>query len=105
MFLLVSQKELTTKEGSLFGTCVILTCALSWSYGSLFISKADLPKNFFVSTGYQMLTAGIFLISASLALDEVWISPLAWSTATQWSVVLLILFGSCLLYTSPSPRD
>lgn len=100
MYLLVSQEELTTKEGSLFGIFMILTCVLSWSYGSIFVSKADLPKNFFVSTGYQMLAAGILLVSFSLFLGEVWISPFQWSTPTQWSVVLLITFGSIAAFTA-----
>lgn len=100
MYLLVSQEALTTKEGSLFGIFMILTCVLSWSYGSVFVSKADLPKSFFVSTGYQMLAAGVLLVSSSLFLGEVWISPFDWSTSTQWSVVLLITFGSIAAFTA-----
>ena len=100
MFLLVSQQELTAKEGSVFGIFMILTCVLSWSYGSVFVSKADLPSNYFVSTGYQMLAAGFILVTSSLLLGEVWISPLAWSTPTQWSVFLLILFGSIAAFTA-----
>ena len=39
MYLLVSQKELITSEGTLLGVFMILTCVLSWSYGSVFVSK------------------------------------------------------------------
>ena len=49
MYILVSQKELTTSEGSLLGIFMMLTCVLSWSYGSVFVSKADFPKSFIVS--------------------------------------------------------
>ena len=37
MYILVSQKELTTSEGSLLGIFMMLTCVLSWSYGSVFV--------------------------------------------------------------------
>jgi drug/metabolite transporter (DMT)-like permease len=54
MYLLVSQKELITNEETLLGIFMIFTCVLGWSYGSVFVSKADVPKNYLVSTGYQM---------------------------------------------------
>ena len=79
---------------------MMFTCVLSWSYGSVFVSKADLPKNFFVSTGYQMITAGIVLIIASLGFDEAWLSPTSWSFKVQGSMLFLITFGSILAFTS-----
>ncbi len=100
MYLLVSQKELTTSEGSLLGIFMMLTCVLSWSYGSVFVSKADLPKSFMVSTGYQMLVAGFVLSIISLGLDETWTSPLIWSRNVQVSMVLLIIFGGIIAFTA-----
>ena len=70
MYLLVSQKEITTSEGGVLGIFMILTCVLSWSYGSVFVSKADLPKNYLVATGYQMLIAGSILVVSSLIFKE-----------------------------------
>ena len=75
-------------------------CLLSWSYGSLFVGKADLPLNYFVNTGYQMLTAGILLIIASNLFGETWSYPTEWSSPTQISMILLILFGSIVAFTS-----
>lgn len=100
MYLLVSQKELTTSEGSLLGIFMMLTCVLSWSYGSVFVSKADLPKSFMVSTGYQMLVAGFILSITSLGLDETWTSPLIWSANVQISMLLLIIFGGIIAFTA-----
>ena len=100
MYLLVSQKELTTSEGSLLGIFMMLTCVLNWSYGSVFVSKADLPKSFMVSTGYQMLIAGFVLSVTSLGLDETWTSPLIWSTNVQISMLLLIIFGGIIAFTA-----
>ncbi|MGE5944792.1 MAG: EamA family transporter [Flavobacteriales bacterium] len=100
MYVLVSQKELVTQEGSLLGMFMILTCVLSWSYGSVFVSKADLPANYFVSTAYQMISAGILLSITSLVLGETWISPIEWSVSVKWSMLLLSVFGSVVAFTA-----
>jgi len=100
MYLLVSQSEIAVSKESLLGIFMMFTCVLSWSYGSVFVSKADLPKNFFVSTGYQMITAGIVLIIASLGFNEAWLAPTSWSFKVQGSMLFLITFGSILAFTS-----
>jgi drug/metabolite transporter (DMT)-like permease len=100
MYLLVSQHDITSSEGSIIGIFMIFTCVLSWSYGSVFVSKADLPQNFFVSTGYQMLIAGTMLLLGSLIFNENWISPLSWSSNAQGSMLFLILFGGIIAFTS-----
>lgn len=100
MYLLVSQQEITSSEGSILGIFMIFTCVFSWSYGSVFVSKADLPKNFFVSTGYQMLIAGIMLLIGSLIFKETWVSPLNWSTEVQLSMLFLISFGGIAVFTA-----
>lgn len=100
IYLLVSQKQIITQEGSLLGMIMIFVCMISWGYGSLFVGKADLPKNFFVNTGYQMLTGGIMLVLGSLALGEQWTSPLTWSGPVQISMILLVIFGSIVAFTS-----
>ena len=100
MYLLVSQQEIATSEGSLLGIFMILTCVLSWSYGSVFVSKAVLPKNFFVSTGYQMLIAGFILLIASLSFNETWVLPQNWSFNVQMAMLFLIVFGGIIAFTS-----
>lgn len=100
MYLLVSQQEITTSKESLLGIFMIFTCVFSWSYGSVFVSKADLPKNFFVSTGYQMLSAGIILAIGSLSFNEVWLSPLSWSFNVKVCMFLLIFLGGIVAFTS-----
>ncbi len=100
IFLLVAQKQLIAKEGTVLGMIMIFACMLSWAYGSLFVGKADLPKNFFVNTGYQMFTAGITLAVASLLFGEQWLAPTDWGRPVQLSMILLILFGSIVAFTS-----
>lgn len=100
MYLLVSQKELITSEDTLLGIFMMLSCVLSWSYGSVFVSKADLPKSFMVTTGYQMLIASIILFLTSLTLGEHWVSPLQWSFEVSISMILLITFGGIVAFTA-----
>ncbi len=100
IFLLVGQKQIIANEDTLMGMLMIFGCMLSWAYGSLFVGKADLPKNFFVNTGYQMFTAGITLAIASFLFGEQWIAPTHWGQPVQLSMVLLIIFGSIVAFTS-----
>jgi drug/metabolite transporter (DMT)-like permease len=100
MYLLVSQAGLFINEFTLIGILMILTCVLSWSYASIFVSKADLPPSFLVSTAYQMLAAGIMLCFLSWSLGETWTSPMNWSNAAKGSMILLIIFGSIVAFTA-----
>ena len=100
IFLLVTQKELITKEGMAVGMLMIFACMLSWGYGSLFVTKADLPANFFVNTGYQMVMGGVMLLIASVAFGESWSNPIEWSQPVQLSMLALIIFGGIVAFTS-----
>ncbi len=100
LYLLISQEQIIFREGSVKGILMIFTCVLSWSLGSFFVAKADLPSNFFISSGYQMLSAGIILCLASLVLGETWVSPALWSSSVQLTMFLLIVFGSIIAFTS-----
>jgi len=100
IYLLVSQKELISQEGQIAGMIMIFVCMISWAYGSLFVGQADLPKNYFVNTGYQMLTGGIMLVITSLCFGETWSLPSEWSQDVQWSMLGLIIFGSIIAFTA-----
>ncbi|WP_397299656.1 EamA family transporter [Nonlabens ulvanivorans] len=100
MYLLVSQKDLQMQEDSWIGILMIMSCIISWSAGSLFVAKADTPSNFFITTGYQMLSAGVILAIGSWAFDESWSEPLSWQLNTQIAILCLILFGSIAAFTA-----
>lgn len=100
IYLLVSQKELLTKEGSMIGMLMIFACMVSWACGSIFVAKADLPPNYFVNTAYQMVSGGLMLMMASLLFGETWIAPTEWSSDVSISMLLLVLFGSIVAFTS-----
>lgn len=100
IYLLVSQKQVINQENSIIGMLMIFACMLSWAYGSLFVGKAELPQNFFINTGYQMFTGGIMLFVVSLLFGETWSLPTEWSSDVQISMLLLVLFGSIVAFTS-----
>jgi len=100
IYLLVSQKQIITQEGAVLGMVLIFACMLSWAYGSLFVGKANLPPNYFVNTGYQMITGGISMFLISSVIGEQWISPTEWSLPVLWSMLLLIVFGSIVAFTA-----
>lgn len=100
MYLLVSQQQLSYQENSLIGIIMIFTCVISWSWGSLFVARAELGSHYFVNTAYQMLSSGILLFIISLLLGETWLSPAVWSGSAQISMLLLIVFGSVVAFTA-----
>ena len=100
IYLLVSQQEITSGEHSLIGVLMIATCIVSWASASIFVSKADLHKSYFVNSGYQMLLGGILLAFFSLLVGEEWTSPFVWKSSTVYAMILLIIFGSIIAFTA-----
>ncbi|WP_299061271.1 EamA family transporter [uncultured Polaribacter sp.] len=100
MYLLVSQQELVTSEETFLGILVMFGCIIGWSYGSVFVSKADLPKNFFIGTAIQMLFAGFILTVLSLIFQENWTSPLTWTSNVQISMAFLVVLGGIVAFTA-----
>ncbi|MBC2840544.1 EamA family transporter [Robiginitalea sp. SC105] len=100
IYLLVSQDATMRHENAWIGIAMIFAAMVAWAYGSLFVGTADLPANYFVNTGYQMLTGGVLLLLMSLVFREPWDNPLAWEADTYWAMLLLIFFGSIVAFTS-----
>ncbi|MCK0179291.1 EamA family transporter [Flavobacteriaceae bacterium S0862] len=100
IYLLVSQKGITADKESIFSIIMIFTCVVSWSYGSIFVAKAQLPSKYLISTGYQMVSGGLLLLIFSALLGEKWLSPLQWNSSTQISMFLLIIFGGIVAFTA-----
>ena len=100
IYLLVSQQQVISEENSVLGMILIFIALLSWAYGSLFVSRSNLPTNYLVNTGYQMFIGGIIMLLVSLILGEEWSSPSDWSTPTVYSMILLVIFGSIVAFTS-----
>jgi drug/metabolite transporter (DMT)-like permease len=57
---------------SAVGLLVALVASISWSLGSFFGHRLPLPKDGFVATTWEMLTAGVFLIVLGVVTGEPW---------------------------------
>jgi drug/metabolite transporter (DMT)-like permease len=99
MYLLISQNQISSPE-SFKGILMIIGCVITWGYASIFVGKAELPRNYLVNTAYQMLFGSLWLILMSVIKNERWISPVNWQTNVQWAMLGLIIFGSIVAFTS-----
>jgi len=100
MYLLVSQKEIISSEDQWKGFLVILSCLFTWGYGSIFVSKADLPKNHFANAGIQMAISAIVLIIGSFVFQEKRINILEITQFTWICILYLSIFGSIIAFTA-----
>jgi drug/metabolite transporter (DMT)-like permease len=77
------------------GIIALAIAAISWSVGSLYSSKADLPTNVLVSTGTMLFVGGIFLIVLSIAIGELQnFHVSAISMPSMISLLYLVTVGS-----------
>ncbi len=100
MYLLISQYQITSSPESLKGILMIIGCVITWGYASIFVGKAELPKNYLVNSAYQMFFGSLWLILMSMIKQEHWISPNEWEINVKWSMLGLIIFGSIVAFTS-----
>lgn len=77
------------------GIIALVVAAISWSIGSLYSPKADLPQNVLVSIGMMLLIGGFFLILLSIATGELrGFDVTAISVNSLTSLAYLITVGS-----------
>ncbi len=100
IYLLSNQNALIETKMQIIGLFVIFLCLIAWGYGSLFVSKADMPSSSFENSAYQMIIGGTSMILVSFLLGE---PRVEWSTLSEltiYSMIFLVLFGSILAFTS-----
>jgi drug/metabolite transporter (DMT)-like permease len=54
------------------GLAIAVVATISWSLGSFFGHRLPLPRDGFVATAWQMLSAGVFLLVLGVATGEPW---------------------------------
>ncbi|MGA7368199.1 MAG: EamA family transporter [Nitrososphaeraceae archaeon] len=67
---LISGNQNTSVRFDLFGILAILIAAISWSSGSLFSKKAELPKSILLSSGMWLLIGGLISLVISIIIGE-----------------------------------
>jgi drug/metabolite transporter (DMT)-like permease len=83
------------------GMLLLLLAPLSWSIGTYFSKRVDLPGDFLVSTGAQMLVGGIGLLVVGVLVGELGlVKPEEFSMDSLLALAYLIIFGSVIAYTA-----
>jgi len=100
IYLLVDQDSVGMSIEVISGIGAIFIALLCWGYGSIFVSKAELPNGSFMNTGYQMLFGGLMMIIISFILQEPTSSLFTMSNKAMYSMLYLIIFGSIIAFTS-----
>ncbi|MGH1336199.1 MAG: EamA family transporter [Aureispira sp.] len=100
IYLLMNQDTISLSTEKLWGVGAVVISLVSWGYGSIFVSKADLPEGSFVNTGYQMLFGGLMMLVISVVLQEPITPLLTMSNKAVYSMVYLIIFGSIIAFTA-----
>ena len=87
--------DTSNTKSEFVGIIALAIAAISWSVGSLYSSKADLPTNVLISTGMMLFVGGVFLIVLSIALGELQnFHVSAISMPSMTSLLYLITVGS-----------
>lgn len=83
------------------GMLLLLLAPLSWSIGTYFSKRVELPGDPLVNTGAQMIVGGAGLLVAGLAFGEFGlVQPDRFTTDALLNFAYLIVFGSVLAYTA-----
>ena len=83
-----------------FGMLALLVSALAWSIGSFMSRRISLPRNPLVSTAYQLLTGGLFLLLVAAPTGEWRFDATKFSAASLASLAYLVVAGSLIAYTA-----
>jgi drug/metabolite transporter (DMT)-like permease len=83
------------------GTLMVILAAASWSAGSYFSRRLDLPRDPLASTGAQMLVGGAgLLLVGGLVGESSLVQPEHFSTASLLGLGYLVVVGSVVGYTA-----
>ena len=86
---------------SALGLAMALSASISWSLGSFFAHRLPLPKDGFVATTWEMLSAGVFLLVLGVATGEPFSMDAAGFTFQSIAAWLyLAIFGSLVGFTA-----
>jgi drug/metabolite transporter (DMT)-like permease len=86
---------------SAVGLAIALAASISWSLGSFFAHRLPLPRDGFVATTWEMLSAGVFLVLLGVAAGELGTTDAAgFSLESIAAWLYLAVFGSLIGFTA-----
>ena len=81
------------------GMLILVIASISWSIGSFLSRRVPLPRDPFVSTTYQLLSASVALFLVAAVTGQL-STPFQPTTASVVALLYLITFGSLIAYTA-----
>jgi drug/metabolite transporter (DMT)-like permease len=83
------------------GLALMVGASVSWSLGSFFGHRLPLPRDGFVATTWEMLSAGVFLVLLGIATGELGTAePSSFSLESVAAWLYLAVFGSLIGFTA-----
>jgi drug/metabolite transporter (DMT)-like permease len=83
------------------GLALMLAASVSWSLGSFFGHRLSLPRDGFVATTWEMLSAGVFLVVLGVATGELGtVEPAGFSLVSVAAWLYLGVAGSLIGFTA-----
>lgn len=95
IYFLINQDKIITHHNQLIAIITLFGCLCSWGFGSVFISKAIMPRSFMANTSIQFFSGALFTtflafgIESPFNVDWAGVSHFAW-----YSLLYLALFGA-----------
>lgn len=99
-YLLVSQNGIIASADQWLAILWIYGSIFVWAYITIFINKADMPKDFMANTSIQLLSGGIIALLLSFIAGE---ETVVWSEVSQmgWiALAVVIVFGAALVFVA-----
>ena len=101
MYLLVSQKELVAQPEQWIGILAIFFSMIAWGFGSIFVSKADMPKPQMANNSIQMMSGGITLFFFSSFMESPFDFDFEAVPLSAWlALSYLIVFGAVVAFSA-----
>ncbi len=98
---LAFQGSNTNNNIDVLGIGLLLIASFSWSIGSLFSKRSEMPKSSFYNVSFQMLTGGALLLIFSTVLGEYKLFDVNQVTnQSLFALLYLIVFGSIIAYSA-----
>ena len=99
IYLLVSQNEIVAHRDQWMAILVLVLCLIAWGIGSIFISKADMPKSFLVNTFIQFTAGASLTFVFSLFSENIAeIDFMSIERTIYFYLIYLSIFGSVIAF-------
>lgn len=80
-------------------TLLVVAASMAWSFGSWIQPRLRLPRDPFVTTVWEMLTGGAFMVVVGSLLGERFV-PGAYAAESWWAWSYLVVFGSVVAFSA-----